>query len=127
MLEETKSTFLTLPLLAQGIVGFINSRGNCFSVIQNIGILLIRERIWSRTAPNRYKLRLIHAGCVLCTGQFERRFCKEERKQQSILVFSHDIGIWTVCKLLVAANALEHERLWKLLYLRFKKNNLEVH
>ncbi|MFT6405780.1 MAG: L-2-hydroxyglutarate oxidase [Marinomonas primoryensis] len=124
MLEEQNQHF-DIAVIGAGIVG-LSTAWQLLQRYPKYRILLIEKESEVGLHQTGHNSGVIHAGVYYAPGSLKADFCQRGAKATKAFCLQHDIEFDECGKLLVATNALEHERM-EALYLRCQENNLEVH
>tara|TARA_R110001599_G_scaffold73498_6_gene203153 strand:+ start:33771 stop:34991 length:1221 start_codon:yes stop_codon:yes gene_type:complete len=124
MLEEQNQHF-DIAVIGAGIVG-LSTAWQLLQRYPKYRILLIEKESEVGLHQTGHNSGVIHAGVYYAPGSLKADFCQRGAKATKAFCLQHDIEFDECGKLLVATNALEHERM-EALCLRCQENNLEVH
>jgi L-2-hydroxyglutarate oxidase len=124
MIEEQNQHF-DIAVIGAGIVG-LSTAWQLLQRYPKYRILLIEKESEVGLHQTGHNSGVIHAGVYYAPGSLKADFCQRGAKATKAFCLQHDIEFDECGKLLVATNALEHERM-EALYLRCQENNLEVH
>jgi L-2-hydroxyglutarate oxidase len=122
---ESKKAGYDITVIGAGIVG-LSTAWQLLQRYPTYRILLIEKEMKVGTHQTGHNSGVIHAGVYYAPGSLKADFCQRGAKATKAFCLQHDIEFDECGKLLVATNALEHERM-EALYLRCQENNLEVH
>jgi|TARA_R110001583_G_scaffold106707_2_gene255054 L-2-hydroxyglutarate oxidase len=122
---ESKRAGYDITVIGAGIVG-LSTAWQLLQRYPTYRVLLIEKETEVGTHQTGHNSGVIHAGVYYAPGSLKADFCQRGAKATKAFCLQHDIEFDECGKLLVATNALEHERM-EALYLRCQENNLEVH
>ena len=122
---ESKKAGYDITVIGAGIVG-LSTAWQLLQRYSTYRILLIEKEMEVGTHQTGHNSGVIHAGVYYAPGSLKADFCQRGAKATKAFCLQHGIEFDECGKLLVATNALEHERM-EALYLRCQENNLEVY
>ena len=125
MSDTFKNSIYDIAVIGAGIVG-LSTAWQLLQRYPKYRILLIEKESEVGQHQTGHNSGVIHAGVYYAPGSLKADLCQRAAKATKDFCRQHHIDFDECGKLLVATNALEHERM-EALFLRCQNNGLEVH